>query len=184
MKLTDEIAVPKFLHELHGECTRLSTLPLVYLTALLSGGLVAWQLIQAGTAVWRVALASLIFMDVGGGVTANLSASTSRYYQEHAKLRLPFIALHVFHPAVLMALFPADWPFFLFVMVYTLAATFAVNALKDGELQQNLAALLVVVGCLLSFFFPQGSPVLYAFAPLFMVKLVLGFAVRRPLAAD
>ncbi len=124
-------------------------------------------------------LAALIFLDVGGGVVANFSDATNRYYRQHANLRLPFIALHVFHPAVLALLFPAALPYFVYVMLFTLAATFTVNAVRDYELQQNLAALLVAAGCLFSFCFPLAIPVLYAFAPLFMVKLTLGFAVRR-----
>jgi hypothetical protein len=174
-----EIDVPKWLHELHGERTRLSTLVMVYAAALLCGGLTAWQLALTGLSGWKVALAALLLLDVGGGVVANLSSSTSLYYQQNPKLRLPFIAMHVVHPAALAALFPQSWMYFVFVMVFTLGGTYAVNALRDRELQQNLAALLVVVGSALSFLFPQAIPVLYLFSPLFMVKLILGFAVRR-----
>jgi hypothetical protein len=177
--LTKEIDIPKSLHELHGERTRVSTLLIVYLTALTAAAVSAWLLLRAGTPVWRTALAALIFMDVGGGVTANLSASTNRYYQDHPKLRLPFIAMHVFHPAVLAALFPAALPYFAYAALFTLGGTFAVNAVRDGELQQNLAALLVAVSCVFSFAFAVPVPVLYAFVPLFTVKLILGFAVRR-----
>lgn len=174
-----EVSIPKSLHELHGERTRLSTLLIVYLTALTAAAVSAWLLLRAGTPVWRTALAALIFMDVGGGVTANLSASTNRYYQEHPKLRIPFIAMHVFHPAVLAALFPAALPYFVYAALFTLGGTFAVNAVRNGELQQNLAALLVAAGCVFSFAFAVPVPVLYAFMPLFAVKLILGFAVRR-----
>ncbi|HWQ46568.1 MAG TPA: hypothetical protein VN376_06860 [Longilinea sp.] len=176
-----EIAIPKALRELHGERTRVSTLGLVYLSGLICAGLVTWQLWLAAVPLWQTAVSALIFLDVGGGVAANLSSSTNQYYQQHAKLRLPFIALHVFHPAVMAALFPAALPYFVFVMLFTLTATFTVNALTDAEQQQNLAALLLTVGCALSFFFHLPVPVLFLFAPLFMVKLILGFAVRRPL---
>jgi len=174
-----EVDVPKGLQELHGERTRVSTLVIVYVTALACAGLVAWQLVQSGLPIWKVALAALIFLDVGGGVAANLSTSTNHYYQVHDRLRLPFIAMHIIHPAVLAVLFPLALPYFLYVLLFTLSATMAVNAIKDRELQQNIASFLVVVGCAFSFFFPQALPVLYLFAPLFMVKLILGFAVRR-----
>jgi len=61
-----------------------------------------------------------------------------------------------------------------------MAAALAVNAVGDRESQQNLAAFLVVAGVLGSVFFHLGVPALYSLAPLFMIKLILGFSVRRP----
>jgi hypothetical protein len=176
---TREVNIPRSLRELHGEQTRVSTLIAVYSAGLIVGGVVAWQLAGSGLPVWKIIVATLLFLDIGGGVVANLSRSTNRYYQDHAGLRLPFLALHVFHPALLALLFPAALPYFAFAGAFTLAGAFAVNAVKDSELQQNLAALFVAVGIACSFLFPVNSIVLYAFAPLFMVKLILGFAVRR-----
>jgi hypothetical protein len=178
--LSREVVIPKALRELHGERGRVSTLLLVYLSGLVCAGLVFYQLLLSDTAVWRAAAAAVIFLDIGGGVVANLSTSTNQYYQQHAGLRLPFIALHVFHPAVMLILFSAGQAYFVFVMLFTLAGTFGVNAIKDTELQQNLAALLVTIGVGASFLFPVPVTVLYLFAPLFMVKLMLGFTVKRP----
>ncbi len=177
--LSTEIKIPKALQELHGERARISTLILTYLSAFLCAGLAAWQLLQANIPLWRAALGALIFLDIGGGVVANLSNATNQYYQQHSKMRLPFLALHIIHPAVMAALFPSALPYFICVMIFTLAAAFGVNAVRDSELQQNLAALLVSAGCGLAFLFQVPVNVLYLFAPLFMVKLILGFAVRR-----
>jgi hypothetical protein len=175
-----EIELPKFLHDLHGERARVSTLIATYLSGLLCASVAAWQFALAGLPVWKIALGALIFLDIGGGVVANLSSSTSQYYRERPKLRLPFLALHIIHPAALAMLFPFALSYFIYAGVVTLAGAALVNAVKDEELQQNLAALLIVVGCAFSFGFRFDMPSLYLFAPLFLVKLVLGFAVRRP----
>ena len=175
----NEIDIPAALRELHGTRAPRATLLLTYLAALLCGGLTAWQLLRPELPWWKAALAGLVFMDIGGGVVANFSASTRRYYREHDKLRLPFLAAHVLHPLALAALFPTGLPYFLFAMLFTLASALAVNALRDAELQRTLAALLVVAGSVLSFAFPQSLPVLYLFAPLFLTKLVLGFATAK-----
>lgn len=176
--LYTEIDIPKSLRELHGERTRISTLVLVYKAALVCAGVVIWQLLRLEVPPWKAALGGLIFLDIGGGVVANFSASTRRYYREHEKLRIPFLLLHVVHPLALAALFPAELPYFLFAMGFTIAAGLVVNALRDAELQRNAAALLVVAGCAISFAFPLSLQILYLFAPLFLIKLVLGFAVR------
>jgi hypothetical protein len=175
-----EIDLPKFLHDLHSERTRVSTLIVVYLSALICAGVAAWQIAATGQPVWKTIFGAFIFMDIGGGVVANLSSSTNRYYQKRLKLRLPFLALHVIHPAALALLFPSEIGYFIVAGAVSLTSAFIVNAVKDGELQQNLAALLVAAGCAFSFCFRLDLPILYLFAPLFLVKLVLGFAVRRP----
>jgi hypothetical protein len=174
-----EVDIPKALQELHGERARVSTLLLTYLSGLIVAAVVVFGLLHADLPLWKVALAGLIFLDIGGGVVANFSASTQRYYQERPKLRMPFIALHVFHPAVLALLFPEFLWYFVITGLFTLAATFTVNAMKDSELQQNLSVLFFVFGIALSFFFTPHLRALSLFAPLFMVKLIMGFAVRR-----
>ncbi|PKN96169.1 MAG: hypothetical protein CVU43_22110 [Chloroflexi bacterium HGW-Chloroflexi-5] len=178
--LTQEINIPKVLHELHGEKARLSSLLLVYLTAMVVGGIALWQMVPLELPVWKVILAVIIFLDIGGGVTANLTSSTNQYYQRKVRLRPIFLAMHVVHPLLLMLVFPQNVWFLLFVMIYTLGSAFGVNLIKDQEMQQTAAGALVAVGVCLVVLFPVSFAILYVFAPLFMAKLILGFAVRRP----
>lgn len=174
-----EINIPRSLWELHGERARVSNLIAVYTAGLITGAMVAWQLLGSGITWWRIACSAFLFLDIGGGVVANFSKSTNSYYQEHTRLRVPFLAMHVVHPALLALVFPTVLPFFVFTGVFTLTGAFLVNAVKDREAQQNLAALLFAVGTIGSLLFPVFPAVLYCFTPLFMVKLILGFAVRR-----
>jgi hypothetical protein len=65
-------------------------------------------------------------------------------------------------------------------LLFTLGSAIGLNKVKDTEFQQNIASLLLGIGIALSFFFALPIPILYVFAPLFMVKLILGFSVQRP----
>lgn len=178
--LNREINIPKALHELHGEKTRLSTLILVYVTALAVAGIALLQFIPLHLPLWKLMLAVVVFLDVGGGVAANLSSSTNQYYQKKASLRPIFLAMHIIHPLILVLVFPQNATYFIFVLIFTLASAFVVNVFKDRELQQNLAAALTGIGVCLALLFSVSPIFLYAFAPLFMVKLILGFSVKRP----
>lgn len=175
------VEVPKFLQELHGEKTTIGKILLVYL----SGGIVAAfsliGLVHQGIAPWRVILCGILFMDISGGVVANLSSSTNQYYQKNMRLRIGFLLVHCIHPGLFIVMFPLQYPYFLFCYLYTMIACLALFKVKDADLQQNMAALFVAVGISASLvFFPSPIKALALFGPLFMIKLVLGFSVRRP----
>lgn len=178
--LNREIKIPKVLRELHGEKATLSSLILVYLAAFAISAIALTQFIPLMLPLWKLILATVVFLDIGGGVVANLASSTNQYYQQNPKLRLIFLATHVLQPLLLMVVFPQNTAYFVFVLIYTLGSSFFINLIKDRELQQNTAAVLVSIGICQSFLFPLPIPFLYAFAPLFMVKLMFGFSVRRP----
>jgi hypothetical protein len=175
-----EIQIPKVLHELHGESTRLSTLVLVYLTGLIAALLFVWQLLPAKLALWQYVLLGIIVLDIAGGVVANLSSSTNQYYQKNRSIRMVFLLLHVLQPVGLYLVFPQYLSFFVFLTLFTLLASFGVNALRDTEHQQNLAGALLVLGICGSLWFDLEHNMLYLIAPLYMIKLILGFSVKRP----
>jgi hypothetical protein len=79
-----------------------------------------------------------------------------------------------------MWIFSDNMAYFGFVMLYTVLAASGLNRVVDLELQQNLAAALVTLGISISFLFGLPALALYAFAPFFLIKLILGFAVQRP----
>lgn len=182
--LQKEVNIPRALREIHGERSRVSTLILVYLSGLLIAGIMVWQAAALALPWWKTALLALMFLDIGGGVVANFSTSTNQHYQQNPRLRLPFIIMHVIHPLVFWLVLPTGFSYALFVMVYAIVCMLALNFIQDRELQRNLAALLTGLGICLSFLFPLSAVALYTFAPLFLVKLLLGFSVRRPLIVE
>ena len=179
-----EIKIPKVFHELHGKTSHVSTIIMVYLAGFTAAGLILSQIIGIELPLWKIILVGILYVDIGGGVVANLATSTNQYYQGKPKLRIGFILLHLVHPALFMLVFPVFWLYFGFVGLFTLASTLVINEIGDTEFQQNLAALLIVIGVAGSFFFEAPLPILYSFAPLFMIKLILGFSVRRPALND
>jgi len=175
-----EIKIPKFLHELHGERSKLSTTLLIYLSALFVGAALVLSLGYLNLPLWKNLLLFFLFFDIAGGVVANLSSSTNLYYQKKKGLRVAFIIFHVVQPVLLAVVFPEIIAYALFVYLYTLVASLIVNAIKNKESQQNLAAFFLVIGILGSAFCILPAVILYIFAPLYMTKIILGFSVKRP----
>jgi hypothetical protein len=175
-----EIKVPKVFHELHGENTRLSNIIIVYLAGILTASLIFYSLHAYNLPTWKLALISLLYFDMAGGVVANLSTSTNQYYQKNRNLRIVFLLLHIAHPALFILVFSDYYQYFAFVGAFTLLVGLFLNSFKDIERQQNFAAFFVVIGITISFYFKVPINILYTFAPIYMTKLLLGFSVKRP----
>lgn len=179
--LNKPIDVPKAFRELHGDKTTLANIALVYAAGAGVAAFAVLGLRAESLAPWKLGLVGLIFMDVAGGVVANLSGSTHRYYQGKNRLRALFLIAHALQPGILLGLFPQYAGYFVFCWAYVMAGCFALFFVRRAEWQQQIAAALVAIGAsiaLLSFDLPARA--LYLFGILYMVKLLLGFSVRRP----
>ncbi len=178
--MTRIVRVPRFLHELHGEQTTLFDLVLTYLVAIGTAIVIVLRpsTRPVATLWWEIALVALIGGDLAGGAVANFTIGTDRYYSARPKLRLVFLALHVIHPAILYLIIGGPPEVWIAIPVFTLLSAFAVNRLPR-ERQPTVAAVLTVAGIMICFsWFVIAPPALW-FGPLFLVKLVLGFSVRR-----
>jgi hypothetical protein len=179
--MAKEVAVPKILRELHGDRTSIVNLASTYLAGAVAGAISAVSLLGRSVAPWRAILAAIVVFDVAGGVVANLSEPTRRHYAQAGKKRIQFILLHVLHPAALTILFPGYWPCFLSCMAFTLGCCFALELVGEREDRQNIASAMVCAGIAGAFAaFKADAGILSAFAPLFMIKLILGFSVGAP----
>lgn len=171
------IKVPKYLHELHGEYPDIFTLIGTYLSCLISGILVIIFTSRLGLPVWKSVLLFVLYADVAGGVISNFSSSTKDYYRNKKSLRLPFILMHLIHPALFILLFP-DFPnYFIYVGLFTIPACLIVDRINQIEIQIATALFLFLSGTLFSFCFKIPVNFLFSFAPLFMLKLIIGFSV-------
>ena len=172
------------LHELHGEETTRAALVSTYVSVA-AGALAVIFVPAAGPAPaapggwWRVALAALVAADLFGGVVSNFTAGTDQYYTSRPRFRLVVIAAHAAHPFLLWLSADGHWLPWLVVGGYAIAGAFAVNAIRRRQVQEPVAAALVALGILLVTAVPSVRPALPWFAPVFLVKLVLGFSVRR-----
>ncbi len=175
-----EIPIPRLLQPLHGERSTARTLVATYSTGAVAGAFVCLMAVTSRPyAWWRLVLLFLVAADVSAGVVANFSAPTDSYYAARPGRRLPFVLFHVVHPAVLFAAFADSLPHWIFLFLYTATATLLVGGLRERHSQEMFAGSAVAFGIVIMAWFGPASPQLLWFPPLFMVKLILAFAVRR-----
>jgi len=124
-----------------------------------------------------VILAALA-LDLAGGVVANFTKGTNTYYAERPKTRYVFIGFHVVQPLLFAWIFPSDVIGIALISVYTLIAVALINNMGDYLRQRVLGAFLLVLGLTTSFVVGILQPVVHIMLMLFMVKLIMAFAVR------
>jgi hypothetical protein len=174
------IKVHKYLHELHGEYPDIFTLIGTYLAGIISGILVIVFTNNLGLPVWKSILLFILYADIAGGVISNFSSSTKDYYRTNKSYRLPFILMHLLHPALFILLFPDFADYFIYVGLFTIPACLIITGINQIEIQLTSALFLLLLGTSLSFCFKIPVNFLFSFAPLFMTKLIVGFSVNRP----
>lgn len=144
--MSKEVAIPRALRELHGEKASAVNLASTYIAGAAVGILTAVSLLGQSIAAWRSVIAALVLFDVAGGVVANLSAPTRRYYARSGKKRMQFILLHILHPAVLAILFPGSYPYFLSCMAFTIGCCLVLERFREYEDRQNIASGMACAG--------------------------------------
>lgn len=156
---------------LHGAAPRRCDLLATYAAA----GAAAW-------ATWDVtgsALLAVIAADLGGGVVALVTPSTARWYAARGRAtHVAFVGLHVLHVVVAATVGGASPVWAVAVFAYAAAAVVLVR-LTPSATALPVACALVVVGAVVH----PVLPGLTAFLPLFLLKLVVGFAVHARRAA-
>ena len=173
--------VPLVLHLLHGEFAAPFDLLLVYAVGAVFGVLAlvfAWSRVE-GLAGWKALLLFLVAADVSGGAVACFAPGTDRFYASRPGLRWLFIFGHVVEPLLLFLLFGGRPGYWGFIYVYTVAAASLVNVIPDRGRQQMTAVALLVVGTVIALPIGLAIPFLAWFGPVYMLKLILAFAVRR-----
>jgi hypothetical protein len=176
-----ELAIPRAFWELHGKRSTVFDLLVVYGTAAAFGilALIFARSRVADLSWWKSALLFLVAADTSGGVVANFSAFTDRYYSERPGLRWAFIFVHALEPATLYFLFGGRLAYWAFLYLYTVAAASIVNVIQERNHQEIAAAALLALGIVILLPIGLEAPFLAWFGPVFMLKLILAFAVRR-----
>jgi len=67
----------------------------------------------------------------------------------------------------------------LLITLYVLCTTFIINNIKERRLQESLASFFVLIGISMLVVLLGNNPLFFWFYSLYMVKLILAFAVRR-----
>jgi len=173
--------IPGPLKLIHGEGPTAFDVILVYVVGIVFAILAlvfAYSRVEA-LPPWKAALLFLVALDTSGGVAAGFTRSTDRYYAARPALRWVFIFAHFLEPAILSLLFDGRLAYWIFLYGYSVAAASLVNVMRDRARQEPAAAALLVVGIVLLLPIGAGTPFLAWFGPVYMLKLIAAFAVRR-----
>ena len=179
--MESEIRIPGFLRPIHGETATVFDVLLVYVVGAAFGVLV---LVFAYTRVeslplWKAAILFALAADVSGGAMACFSARTGAFYESRPGLRWGFIFIHFIEPGLLYLLFDGRLAYWLFLYAFTAAAASLVNIIPGRARQEGSAVALVVIGIVILLPIGLSAPFLAWFGPVYMLKLILGFGVRR-----
>ncbi|MBL8160270.1 hypothetical protein JNJ66_07500 [Candidatus Saccharibacteria bacterium] len=178
--MDQQIHLPPRLHFLHGPTATLLGISLTYGAGLLAAVLAGLVLFESGLEIWQALLVSILFFDVAAGAVANFTSATNRHYQTSTKQRAIFLAVHLLFPLALALILGDFWLFAIVLAVFTVVSGFVIQLFHKVEDQLTLAAFLAVVGLSVMGLFSYVPMYLSIFGALFIIKIVLGFAVRRP----
>lgn len=179
MKAFDKkVAIPAYLYELHGKQASIYDLLINYLTAVIATIIVLYLAWDSSLATYKMVILGILGLDLAGGVVSNFTEGTNTYYIEKPRMRYVFIAFHVVQPLVLIWLFPANLVGIAVISSYTLIAMTIINSIKEHLKQRVYGASLMVIGLALSFLVGEMYPVVHLMLILFVIKLIIAFAIR------
>lgn len=164
------------MHDVLGQ--RQTGLALTAVAAALVGATVVFAALQEGlshVAIWRRALAFLLFLDIAAGAVANFTAGTNTHYAQSARRRWVFIAVHLHLPvfALLMGFVVAPY---LLLWACVIVSVCGLNLGFAQPQQRVLAALVTVLG-IMTLPLLGLAPLGEVAAALFIIKLCYAFAV-------
>ena len=184
MKTT--IQIPKFLHELFGTKQNRCELILILMFTLISTVGVAWITTPYWqTLTWYQNLVLwLLFLDISGGVVANLSEGTNHYYNARPKLRWIFISIHI-QPLLLAVVLNSQIHIALIVWLYTLGCASLINYLRAFSLHRLLAGIfcsIAIIAYVLSdVSLPAPITLIYL---LYIIKVIYSFSVNHTKSSE
>lgn len=171
------ISIPKYLQELHGKQASVVSLVLLYATALFFAIAITNLIQQLDLAIWKSILLFIIVADIAGGAVANFTTSTRQYYRENRQLQVPFLLMHLIHPALLLLLLPDFQLLFIYMWIFTFVTVTIIKLMGQRNYSKKIAIVLSIIGTVVTFLIPCSLDYLKIIPVLFFLKLIMGFAV-------
>lgn len=175
------VMIPKFFHELFGEKQNIIEFLLIIAFTIISAvavgiiTLTEWKQYDW----YQLIVLGLLYLDIAGGVLANLTFSTNQHYQDRPKARLVFIAVHV-QPLIIGFVLEAGFWLCVIVWAYTIVSALIVNALNELPIQRTVGGLLMAIGLMGLYLLGQETPLLIlTILLLFIIKVIFSFAVNH-----
>lgn len=177
MNKENDLIVPKFLHELHGDMSNWRDIGLTHIAAWGITALMVWMSVIAMHPLWMTGLLAFLMFDIAGGVVSNFTRGTNNFYAKYPQKRLIFILLHVIQPGILAYLFLDEAFLILGVMAYTLPLSFWLNDNRKEGFQKSVAPFFTIVGITGVLLLPIKFVGLQLLLMLYIIKLILAFSV-------
>ncbi|WP_281558309.1 hypothetical protein [Thalassomonas sp. RHCl1] len=129
-------------------------------------------------ALWQSILFMLMAFDIIAGAIGNFTKSSQQWYKNKPKKRVMFLFEHFIHIGLLVLAVGHAWYCF-GLLAFTIVAGLFVNYTETLKQQEINAASVILIG-LVIFYVVFPAPPLLAWLPsIFLLKLVMGFSVRR-----
>jgi hypothetical protein len=173
-----KVSIPSYLHELHGKQASIFDLLINYTTAIIATLIIIFLARDLSLSTYKLVILGVLALDLAGGIVSNFTEGTNNYYIEKPKMRYVFIAFHVIQPLVLIWLFPNDLVGIAIISIYTLIAMTVVNSIQEHLRQRVYGAFLMVIGLSITFLVNEMQPIVHLMLILFVVKLIVAFAIR------
>ncbi|RSL31769.1 hypothetical protein D7Z54_19270 [Salibacterium salarium] len=173
------IKIPKFFHEILGEFQTKSTLVVIALFVLISGfaiGILSYDEWK-GLPLVKQIITWILFLDISGGIVANLTKGTDIFYDRYPRKRWIFIAIHV-QPVILSWSMEISIHYGVMICAYTLISAALLNLIRDYSIHNLLAGSLTGLGLLIAAYLGQEAPFFASTLFIFYIfKVLYSFSV-------
>jgi len=175
------IRIPKFFHELLGEQQTKASMIIILLFVVLSGTILGFVTFHEWSSLPLIKLlfSWLLFVDIAGGVIANLTRGTDTYYSERPMLRWIFISIHV-QPILLAWSFNSSIASATYIWFYTIFTTVVLNICRGLKFQRELAGSFLGISFIIILTFQSTQALFVTILHLFyVVKVIYNFSVQH-----
>jgi hypothetical protein len=176
--LRNKIKVHNYLRVLLGqETTSFELLTIVIGSVSLAGLTIFFTWNEDFSGLKKIIL-TILALDIGGGVVANFTTGTNKFYAESLRKKYLFVFFHLLQPSILIWIFPNELLAIFSGTIYTLTSSFIVLRLKSTHDQRIIAVTLLVLSMILSALLNYTDPVAQLIMHFFSIKLILAFSVN------
>jgi hypothetical protein len=180
------INIPKFFHEILGEKqVKIELLFIFLLTAITTSFLfIFYHDFLKTLPIFNQSILFILTLDISGGVIANLTYGTDRFYSKSKKARKIFIAIHI-QPLLIFLLAKSPLWIAFILWAYTIFCALILEVLKDHPSQKVFAGFDFMIATIILFAFESSlSPFVFFLMLLFLFKVLYSFSVNHYLGAD
>ncbi|SHN27359.1 hypothetical protein [Gracilibacillus kekensis] len=173
------LKIPKFFHEILGEFQTKSSLVVIVIFVLCSGlltGILGYDEWKELSLIKQI-VTWFLFLDISGGVIANLTKGTDLFYNRSSRNRWIFIAIHI-QPIILSWSMEISIHYGIIICLYTIISAAFLNLIREHSIHTLLAGSLTGIGLLIAAYYSQEIPFFASTLFIFYIfKVLFSFSV-------